>query len=146
MDRDAAARTLGVSSSSSDDEVRRAYRRLARAHHPDVSGDPARFAAIAEAWESWGATDSSPKAPVIEPERGRDPSPIEDAEPIGDPPRRSVVLLPPTLVGGGVVVAVLGTMSGLLPVVAAGAIAIGVGLAAFVLVPFWVMTRSSRRR
>ena len=31
---------LGVSRNSTDDEIKRAYRQLARQHHPDVNGSP----------------------------------------------------------------------------------------------------------
>ena len=44
---------LGVESDATRDEIRRAYRRLAKAHHPDVSGDPdsaARFREVNEAY------------------------------------------------------------------------------------------------
>ena len=45
---------LGVGRDATDEEIRRAYRSLAREHHPDVSGDPAaeeRFKEIAGAYE-----------------------------------------------------------------------------------------------
>ena len=46
--------TLGVERSASDDEIKRAYRRLARKYHPDVSTEPdaeARFKEMKEAYE-----------------------------------------------------------------------------------------------
>jgi molecular chaperone DnaJ len=45
---------LGVTPDASEDDIRRAYRLLAREHHPDVNGDPAaeaRFKEIAGAYE-----------------------------------------------------------------------------------------------
>jgi DnaJ-domain-containing protein 1 len=47
--------TLGVDPEASDDEIKRAYRRLARQNHPDVNSDPeakARFNAINLAYEA----------------------------------------------------------------------------------------------
>lgn len=49
--------TLGVERSASQDEVKRAYRKLARKYHPDVSKEPnaeARFKEVAEAYEALG--------------------------------------------------------------------------------------------
>ena len=49
--------TLGVERTATPDEVKRAYRRLARKYHPDVSKEPdaeARFKEIAEAHEVLG--------------------------------------------------------------------------------------------
>jgi len=47
-------RTMGVERGATQDEIKRAYRRLARKYHPDVSKEPdaeARFKAIGEAYE-----------------------------------------------------------------------------------------------
>jgi curved DNA-binding protein len=50
--------TLGVSKSASQDEIRKAFRKLAREHHPDVSKDKknaeAKFKEINEAYEVLG--------------------------------------------------------------------------------------------
>jgi curved DNA-binding protein CbpA len=43
---------LGVSKSASADDVKAAYRRLSRKHHPDVGGDSETFARIARAYEA----------------------------------------------------------------------------------------------
>src|SRR4051812_50016141 len=45
---------LGIGRDASEEDIRRAYRQLAREHHPDVSRDPAaeeRFKEIAGAYE-----------------------------------------------------------------------------------------------
>lgn len=41
---------LGVSRNATEDEIRKAGRRLAKIHHPDVGGDPERFLEIQSAW------------------------------------------------------------------------------------------------
>lgn len=43
--------TLGVSKTATQDEIKKAYRKLAMEHHPDRGGDHARFAAINEAYD-----------------------------------------------------------------------------------------------
>lgn len=49
--------TLGVKKGAADDEIKRAYRKLASQHHPDRGGDTARFQEIQEAY----ATLSDPE-------------------------------------------------------------------------------------
>ena len=47
--------TLGLAKTASADEIKRAYRKLARKYHPDVSKEPdaeARFKDVAEAHEA----------------------------------------------------------------------------------------------
>ena len=53
--------TLGVARTASADEIKRAYRKLARKYHPDVSKEPdaeARFKQVAEAYEVLGNEDN----------------------------------------------------------------------------------------
>ena len=48
-------RTMEVKTTASDEEIKRAYHRLARRFHPDVSDDPdgeAKFKALAEAYRT----------------------------------------------------------------------------------------------
>ncbi len=82
---------LGVSPTATQEEIKRAFRQLARAHHPDVNQDPRadeRFKEINEAYQVLGdpehraVYDKTGRAPF----RGRDPggvspfggSPFED--------------------------------------------------------------------
>ena len=47
-----AYETLGVPKGASDEEIKKAYRRLASAHHPDKGGDTARFQEIQSAYDT----------------------------------------------------------------------------------------------
>ena len=44
-------KTLGVARDASQDEIKKAFRKLARTHHPDAGGDEAKFKEINEAYE-----------------------------------------------------------------------------------------------
>lgn len=44
-------KTLGVPRTAKADEIKKAYRKLARKHHPDAGGDEAKFKEINEAYE-----------------------------------------------------------------------------------------------
>jgi DnaJ-class molecular chaperone len=46
--------TLGIPKGSSDEEIKRAYRKLAMQHHPDRGGDAAKFQQIQEAYNTLG--------------------------------------------------------------------------------------------
>ena len=44
-------KTLGVPRSATASEIKKAFRKLAREHHPDAGGDEAKFKEINEAYE-----------------------------------------------------------------------------------------------
>lgn len=59
---------LGVPAGATDEDLRRAYRRLLRETHPDTGGDPQRFIAVQAAWERIGNADARAQY-----DRGRSP-------------------------------------------------------------------------
>lgn len=59
---------LGVPAGASEEDLRRAYRRLLRETHPDTGGDTARFIAVQAAWDRVGTIDARSRY-----DRGRSP-------------------------------------------------------------------------
>lgn len=89
MDRHYEA--LGLSPSADEREVRRAYRRLLKEHHPDQGGSRDRFLRINEAYEEI-VGERPPPAPETDggsiPEHAG-PTPIDGADPTYDPAART---------------------------------------------------------
>lgn len=57
FDRSDPYGVLGVSPAASDAEIKAAYRRLVKRHHPDAGGNDGRILAINAAWEVLGDAD-----------------------------------------------------------------------------------------
>jgi curved DNA-binding protein CbpA len=80
MTREQALRVLGLPSTADPSSVKRAYRRLAREHHPDLGGDPATFHALQQALERLADDDAPPERPRFTRGRpSRPPGSTEDA-------------------------------------------------------------------
>ncbi|MBA2303046.1 MAG: DnaJ domain-containing protein, partial [Acidobacteria bacterium] len=80
-----AARALGVAVTADPDACKRAYRRLALEHHPDVGGDPDRFQLLQRAYERLVAEHDGPRPPSVA--RGtpsRPPVPFVDETEVAD--------------------------------------------------------------
>jgi hypothetical protein len=74
MSRDRARRLLEVSGSAEPEQVKRAYRRLVRDHHPDTGGDPRIFVALRAAYELL-LDEPAPELARGRPSRGSSPHP-----------------------------------------------------------------------
>ena len=49
-------KVLGVSDSSTEKEIKAAYRKLSKQHHPDSGGDEEKFKEVSAAWDVLGDT------------------------------------------------------------------------------------------
>lgn len=72
--------TLGVAKTATPEEIKSAYRKLAKTHHPDLGGDTAKFQEITEAYE----TLSDPQKRAYYDHQGSRPHPGAQAHP-GNP-------------------------------------------------------------
>src|SRR5215472_4654808 len=73
---------LGVNRAASQEEIQRSYRKLARAHHPDINHDPAaeeRFKEISEAYQVLSDPDTRSRYDTFGPDFRRVPEDM-DAE------------------------------------------------------------------
>ncbi len=73
-------RTLGLAPGATQDEIRRAYRRLAKANHPDAAGEAAlpRFLAIQSAYEQLAGPGRIRRVGARPGARATDPRPAAD--------------------------------------------------------------------
>ena len=73
-------RTLGLAPGATQDEIRRAYRRLAKLNHPDAAGDAAlpRFLAIQAAYDQLAGPGRVRRVGARPPGRPADPGPAAD--------------------------------------------------------------------
>lgn len=79
-------KTLGVERCACQDEIRKAYRKLARRYHPDASGDPRtadQFSQVTEAYQrlSGEQTNGAETADPPPPYRGPGPAPFGGPRP-----------------------------------------------------------------
>jgi curved DNA-binding protein CbpA len=84
-------RTLGLSPGSTQDEIRRAYRRLAKVNHPDAAGDAAlpRFLAIQAAYEQLAGPGRIRRVGARPASRPTDSSSTDPREPWRADPNRA---------------------------------------------------------
>ncbi len=160
---------LGVAPSASADEVKRAYHRRAREHHPDVqvgrSGNP--MVEVNEAWAVLGdparrrtydrelARRTVPTHPPdVEPDdltgftgpAGFDDAFEPDAEPRPYTPADAIVLVPAALLGVAVACFAFSTMTEAPALLLTSVILLAVAAMSFAATPLLVLRRSVRRR
>ena len=77
---------LGVDAAAPHDDIRRAWLALARRHHPDRGGDPARMQAVNEAWAVLGDPVRRRAWDRANGRAGRDDAPAAASEPFEPDP------------------------------------------------------------
>lgn len=85
--------TLGVAKTATQDEIKKAYRKLANKHHPDKGGDEEKFKSIKEAYET--LSDENKRAAYDNPSHyGGDASQYNDLNDILRQMRQHVNVIP----------------------------------------------------
>ena len=157
---------LGVAEGAAPDEVRRAYLRLAREHHPDYFVDaPAserlaaeqRMRTINEAWAILRdparrrTAETEPPRPFrafAEDEDDPDPRAAPDIPYRPGPPptarRRVLTIVPVLALGGSVVAGLIGTFMSIPGVLAVAVLLFLLSCVGFVVMPLLALTRARR--
>lgn len=157
---------LGVPASASDIEVRRAYLRLARAHHPDyfVDAPPAdraaaeqRMRAINEAWavlrdparrRAFDADAPRPFRPFDDGRDDVDPHEMPDVPyrpaPPASLPERTLTLAPALLFAASIVVGAIGVFTRLTGILVFAFALFLLSCVGFIVVPLLALSRARR--
>jgi hypothetical protein len=159
---------LGLRPQATADEVRRAYLREARRHHPDLVGESARREAERRMQlvnAAWAVLGDRKRRAAYDRELGevaaatrREWQPLEPDDPDEVDPRDliddvavgdaglpgAVQLVGPLLVAGGVLAFLVGAFTAIPGLFALGAIAVVVGGLVFLALPFLAVHRSRR--
>lgn len=156
---------LGVERSASAEEVRRAYLRLARAHHPDffVAAAPAeraaaeqRMRAVNEAWSVLGDVERRRRHDGERPQPFQPLTPVDEDEPdprdVPDVPyrpaapptgrERAATLAPVLLFVGAIGVGVVGAVVNLAPLIGLGFVLFVLSCIGFLVVPLLALSRA----
>ena len=152
---------LGVARTAPVDEIRQAYLRLAREHHPDRHGDPERMQAVNAAWRELSDVtrrrryDELLDGPVQD-EQVATWHPFDDGDDDEPDPRlddslarrptagRLLALAPVTFLVTGLGAVVVGGVAALRPLMGLGFVLLAVALLLFVAAPIAVVLESRR--
>jgi len=157
---------LGVPQAASDEDVRRAYLRLARAHHPDYfvdapAGDRAaaeqRMRAINEAWailrdpsrrRAFDTEEPRPFQPFDDQPDDVDPRDVPDVPYRPAPPpsisERTLTMAPVMLFAASIVVAAIGVIMQLTGIFALAFVLFLLSCVGFIVVPLLALSRARR--
>ena len=152
---------LGVRVSATTEEIRRAYLRQARLHHPDVGGGDRAMQALNEAWAVLGdpvrrarydrtlGVRSAPPAPTFEPapQPGEDVYLGEEPEPVvpTDLRREVLLLVPVAVLGLAVACFAFSLVLSSVALQVAAVLLVPVAAVCFVMVPVLTLRKQARQ-